>query len=84
MCAIQLLSSCSLLKLALAVAAEGIQLDSVGGEAAVGNLLLAKGTDGTKVQQDVYAEVFLTGQRTKTKTSESHRKLKTHVHAEKY
>ncbi len=47
MCAIQLLSSCSLWKLALTMPAEGIQLDRVGGEAAVGNHLLAKDTDGT-------------------------------------
>ena len=47
MCAIQLLSSRSLLKPALTVPAQGLQLDGVGGEPAVGNHLLAKGTDGT-------------------------------------
>lgn len=49
MCALQLLSSCSLSKLSLTMPAEGIQLDRVGGEAAFGNHLLAKGTDGTNI-----------------------------------
>ncbi|CAB1453377.1 unnamed protein product [Pleuronectes platessa] len=34
-------------KPALTVPAQGLQLDGVGGEPAVGNHLLAKGTDGT-------------------------------------
>lgn len=65
MSAIQLLSSCSLSELALTVPAQGIQLDRVGGEAAVGNHLLAKGTDGTNTSkmfvQQQFQEVFLTG-----------------------
>lgn len=51
MCAIQLFSSCSLWKLALTTPAGRIQLDRVGGEAAVGNHLLAKGADGTNTSK---------------------------------
>lgn len=47
MCAIQLFSARSLWKLALTMPTGRLQLDRVGGEAAVGNHLLAEGTDGT-------------------------------------
>lgn len=41
----------SLSKLAPTMPAKGIQLDRVGGESAVGNHLLAKGTDGTNISK---------------------------------